>query len=133
MRHVSSHHLSDGDLDDDAVPDDAEALLLLDAALKATELLLFTPVVKGGDQHHTQHREEDSRSLYPSSLRLAFILHSTHHTNTSCGTERGKERKRERDTERGREIERARGTDRKREEKEREENKEKETDRERDR
>lgn len=53
-----------------------ELLLLLDAALEATELLLFAPVVEGRDQDHAHHRKQDGGALDPPSLGLAIVVHA---------------------------------------------------------
>ena len=77
LSNVAHNDLGHGDLDDLALADDCELLLLLDAALEATELLLLAPVVEGRHEHHDNHRDEDGRALDPAGLRLALVVHAT--------------------------------------------------------
>ena len=89
LRDVARHNLWHGDLDDLALADDGELLLLLDAALQPAELLLLGPVVEGRDQHHDGHREEDGGALDPARLGLAFVLHTGCCLPTAWGAQRG--------------------------------------------
>lgn len=73
---VPHHNLRHRNLDDLALANDGEFLLLLDAALQPPELLLFAPVVKGRYQDYDNDREENSGPLDPASLGLAFVLYS---------------------------------------------------------
>jgi len=84
---VPNHDLSHRDLDHLAGPDHSELLLLLNAALQAPELLLFAPVIEGGDQDHADDRQEDGSPLDPARLCLPFILCPALGRRTSC-TER---------------------------------------------
>lgn len=74
---VSHHDLSHRDLDDLAFADDGELLLLFDATLQPTELLLLGPVVEGRHQDHNDDREQDGGTLDPAGLGLALILDPT--------------------------------------------------------
>lgn len=74
---IPHHYVSHGQLYDLATADNLEFLLLLDAALQPTELLLLRPVVEGCHQHHTHHGQQDSCALDPAGIRLALILYPT--------------------------------------------------------
>lgn len=74
---ISHHYVCHRQLYDLAPADHLEFLLLLDAALQPTELLLLRPVVEGRHQHHTHHRQQDSCALDPAGIRLALILYPT--------------------------------------------------------
>lgn len=84
MCNVSNHELCHRNLNDLASPHDGEFLFLLDAALEAPELLLFTPVIERSHQHDTDHREENGGTLDPAGLRLRFIFYTASSPSTVC-------------------------------------------------
>lgn len=57
LGNVPHHQCCHGDLEELSISDDSELLLLLNTALKTSELLFLTPVIEGRDQHHTDDRE----------------------------------------------------------------------------
>lgn len=71
---VSHNDLGHVDLDHLTSSDHRELLLLLDAVLEATELFLFTPVVEGRHQNHTDHRQQDGGAFDPTGLCLAVVF-----------------------------------------------------------
>ena len=81
---VSHHERGHGHLEELPIPDDGELLLLLYATLQASELLLFAPVIEGGDQDHADDRQEDGGPLDPARLCLPFILCPALGRRTSC-------------------------------------------------
>lgn len=52
LGYIPNHNLGHWDLDHLASPDHSELLLLLDAALQASELFFFAPVIEGRDKNH---------------------------------------------------------------------------------
>lgn len=82
---VTDYDLSHWDLNNLSSTDNGEFLLLLNAALEAPELLLFTPVVERRHQHHADDGEENGGALDPACLRLVFILYTTSCPSTVCG------------------------------------------------
>lgn len=74
---ISHHNVCHRKLDDLTSSHHLKLLLLLDAALQATKLLLFTPVIEGSDEHHTHHREQNGSSFNPPSLGFSFVFCSS--------------------------------------------------------
>lgn len=74
---VPHQYIRHWQLDDLAATNHLEFLLLLDAALQPTKLLLLRPVVEGRHQHHAHHRQQDGCALDPASVRLTLIFYST--------------------------------------------------------
>lgn len=82
---ISDHDVGHGQLYHLATADHLEFLLLLDAVLQPTELLLLRPVVEGRDEHHTHHRQQDGHALDPAGFRLAIVLYPARRCATGCG------------------------------------------------
>ena len=57
-------------LRDAAGPDDAERLLAFDPVLEAPELLLFGPVVEGGDEDNDDDGDQDGDAFNPAVILL---------------------------------------------------------------
>ena len=88
MGNVAHHNLSHRELNDVAIPDNGEFLLLFDAVLQPPELLFLAPVIEGGDQDHADDRQEDGGSLDPARLCLPFILCPALGRRTSCAEQK---------------------------------------------
>lgn len=84
--YVANHYVSHQDLDNLASTDHSESLLLLDAVLEPTELLLFAPVIEGSHQHHHHDRQEDSSTLDPACICLPLVLNPSSRPPTICST-----------------------------------------------
>lgn len=71
---IANSNVGHRDLNDLPAPDDRELLLLLNSTLQASELLLLTPVIEGGDQDHAHHRQQDRSTFNPTSFTFTFFL-----------------------------------------------------------
>lgn len=89
---IPHHYVSHGQLYDLATADHLEFLLLLDAALQPTELLLLRPVVEGRHEHHAHHRQQDGCALDPAGIRLALVLYPACRCTTGCSLVTGRRR-----------------------------------------
>ena len=85
---VPYHERGHGHLEELPIPDDGELLLLLNATLQASELLLFAPVVEGRDQDHADDRQQDGGPLDPARLGFPFVFGPSRHVPTGCARPR---------------------------------------------